>query len=745
MKKEAWPWIGRNEMGSMSPTGDSHLDISNETYEGYDMLAPVKYTHEGQIAESGSEGMRNTVDSDFLEMQDDEVAVLEDMLQTVRASLAENTTLATIGIFNSSFSQAFLDRNVNVINLSKYSSESPQVGSKISRQVGNPMFYRFATKLDSFIIDGRNLSNEELSISLSNLSEQIAFDGSAIVLAKPNSNPESLIKDSGFSVDRSHCGIVDKFLIKSDLLKNSVVARYYGEDSSEKASFLCDVADSSRKKIDGLQVYSRLKKECGLLFPYEKPTDVMFHMGSVSYPIDIIFIDKESNIKKINKNVQPGSLDVFSCTGVSNVLEISGGMCNLLNIKEGGKIYLTEGARYSGNKALIDSFLFDTGAKRVAFKRSNSDASGFYKIASNNIVKLSSASPFLTSKALRRLGTKELEARSGSLAIDLDGFLESFGTIRLYKSRALKPSDRVYSGMFNETFAIDKKSYIDIPSLKFFTKGMYGNLSDSYSYVDRLSVAKALNDEQKKIIKKISSKDVCDAIIVTRSNLDQELVEVFMEKAAELSFGKKISITSSVFRIPKNFGTKKAYGALRERYGDIDMYAYSFVKDAGMPVSKEVKDKARQALRYINRASELCSKLIGNFKQNMNSYSKLSGDVESVANSKGKYNQSCKRNSRVTKRMLLNVKSGIEILNQIRDISTTTEVITSIAEASKVSSDSIRELFDLIDIIDTEDFVNSLTESTGRTEGALSDAILTLNRAKDYINSDIIGILVLTE
>ena len=56
-------------------------------------------------------------------------------------------------------------------------------------------------------------------------------------------------------------------------------------------------------------------------------------MGSVGYPIDIIFIDEESRIKKICKNIQPGSLGVYGCAGIKSVLEISGGLSDALGIK----------------------------------------------------------------------------------------------------------------------------------------------------------------------------------------------------------------------------------------------------------------------------------------------------------------------------------------------------------------------------------------------------------------------------
>ena len=166
-------------------------------------------------------------------------------------------------------------------------------------------------------------------------------NGAGLIIA---SKGQDLIKEAsnaGLFVKMFHSGSLDKAYVINDISSKTVVARYYDENSSESASFVCDIADTPKKKLDGLQVYSRLKDECGLVFPYKRATDVMFHMGSVSYPIDIIFIDDNDNIKKISKNIQPGSLDVFSCSGIKNVLEVSGGTCDLLDIRVGRKMYLS--------------------------------------------------------------------------------------------------------------------------------------------------------------------------------------------------------------------------------------------------------------------------------------------------------------------------------------------------------------------------------------------------------------------
>ena len=743
MRKEAWPWIGRteNEMGSMAPGGDSSRDIANDAYEGYDMLSPVKHIHEGTAPESGGEGMRYVAQPSFSDMQDDELSALMDMLQYIRASLEENMTIATIGGLGQKCSKAFLDKEVNIVSLHK-TSGAIESGSRIYKDSGSSMFHRFQSRLDGFVLDASASSEEEVFLSAKNLSEQIAFNGFGIILSSPAVVTDKTIERGGFRIIKKHSGAYDKYLVKSSKLNKVAIARYYNHNTTEVASFLCDIADSPRAQQDGLQVYSRLKKECGLLFPYKRPTDVMYHMGSVSYPIDIIFIDKDDNIKKVFKNIQPGSLEVFGASGISNVLEISGGLCSLLDIKVGGKIYITRGEAYSGDIEKIGSLLSDLNISRVAFKHTGSGSPAAYNVSGKNIIRVRGGEVPPTSNVIKKFAST-LEGKS--IAIDIDTFLGSLGNIRLYSSRPPSDKGRVYSGIFNETFSIKEGSFIDVPALTFFRKGVYEKLGKNYSFVENKSVLGPFSFDHKKILRKIGSKKSIDIIVVSREEIEKDLVETFIEKSVEKMFGKKMCVSSSLLQVPEDFGSKRAYNAVIQKHGDADLYSHHLVKEGGMPVSEGVKEKARRTLKYISRSSDLCNKLMDNFSKNLEAYSKISGNTDAIAASKGKYNQSCKRNSRLTKRMLLNIKSSIQILNEIKDISTTSEVIGSVAEAAKVSSESIKEAIELVNIIDSEEFSSKLEESSGKIDSSLKDTVMTLNRARDYINSDILGILVLTE
>lgn len=111
------------------------------------------------------------------------------------------------------------------------------------------------------------------------------------------------------------------------------------KSKTNEFKFICDVADTYEKKVMGLQNRDYLNKKQGMLFTYKKPTDVSFHMGTVSFPIDIIFVDEENLVKKISSNIQPQTAGTFSCAQSKCVLEIPGGFCEANGIKEGDLIF----------------------------------------------------------------------------------------------------------------------------------------------------------------------------------------------------------------------------------------------------------------------------------------------------------------------------------------------------------------------------------------------------------------------
>jgi Na+/H+ antiporter NhaD/arsenite permease-like protein/uncharacterized membrane protein (UPF0127 family) len=75
-----------------------------------------------------------------------------------------------------------------------------------------------------------------------------------------------------------------------------------------KIVLLCDT-DVSRER--GLQGFRPLKRDEAALFVFQKSEAVTFWMGSVTYPIDIIFIGPDKRVVRVYPNCRPRSLEYY--------------------------------------------------------------------------------------------------------------------------------------------------------------------------------------------------------------------------------------------------------------------------------------------------------------------------------------------------------------------------------------------------------------------------------------------------
>jgi len=171
---------------------------------------------------------------------------------------------------------------------------------------------------------------------------------------------------------------------------------------------------------------------------------------------------------------------------------------------------------------------------------------------------------------------------------------------------------------------------------------------------------------------------------------------------------------------------------------------YFLNKKAGAKIPKNIADKAKEAEESLKEAIEKSEKLMEALKKNLTVYQSIESDKERVKNSKFDYKESVGRNKNILKEMLLSVKEGLKTMNEIKDISTTYEIIGTIATASTKSSEIVAEIFELIDIIETDDFIPKLSEKTGMVEKIFMDLKNSIQRMTAFINNDILGVLVIS-
>lgn len=119
---------------------------------------------------------------------------------------------------------------------------------------------------------------------------------------------------------------------------NRPLSAFTAKAACNDAEFILHIASTQEEKARGLEVFSSIEKNEGMIFPFDHPQHVTFHMGSVKFPIDIIFLmDTPIGLKvaKIVHNVQPGAEDRWSCNDVAAVVEVRGTLCKEHNIKIG--------------------------------------------------------------------------------------------------------------------------------------------------------------------------------------------------------------------------------------------------------------------------------------------------------------------------------------------------------------------------------------------------------------------------
>lgn len=104
------------------------------------------------------------------------------------------------------------------------------------------------------------------------------------------------------------------------------------------AKLVCEVVDNERAQTVGLQKYASLPDGYGMIFPYNEPRQVTFHMGTVPFPIDIMFVGSNGRISKIVEYAEPGTREKWSMSHVSAVIEANAGFCRSNKISVGDMV-----------------------------------------------------------------------------------------------------------------------------------------------------------------------------------------------------------------------------------------------------------------------------------------------------------------------------------------------------------------------------------------------------------------------
>ena len=111
------------------------------------------------------------------------------------------------------------------------------------------------------------------------------------------------------------------------------------EGKKVKHVFQVWLADSPRRKSQGLMFVRDLPQLRGMLFVHEKPREIGMWMKNTYIPLDMVFIDERGRIQQIIEQTTPHSLDLIrSDKPALAVLEIAGGEASRLGLHPGQRV-----------------------------------------------------------------------------------------------------------------------------------------------------------------------------------------------------------------------------------------------------------------------------------------------------------------------------------------------------------------------------------------------------------------------
>ena len=116
--------------------------------------------------------------------------------------------------------------------------------------------------------------------------------------------------------------------------------------------FSVEIATSAKDITHGLMFRKYLHEKQGMLFDFKYPKIARMWMKNTIISLDMLFIDNDGNIKKIQENTRPLSEHIYtSDIPVRWVLEVRGGSAKTFNINIGDQINVTKSSIlfYSAN------------------------------------------------------------------------------------------------------------------------------------------------------------------------------------------------------------------------------------------------------------------------------------------------------------------------------------------------------------------------------------------------------------
>jgi uncharacterized membrane protein (UPF0127 family) len=106
--------------------------------------------------------------------------------------------------------------------------------------------------------------------------------------------------------------------------------------------FTVEVAATPEQQERGLMFRNSLADNRGMIFPYDPPENAAFWMKNTLIPLDLVFIRADGTIVRIATAQAMDLTPVPAGEPIGAVLELRGGLCAQLGIKEGDIVTWTK-------------------------------------------------------------------------------------------------------------------------------------------------------------------------------------------------------------------------------------------------------------------------------------------------------------------------------------------------------------------------------------------------------------------
>jgi uncharacterized membrane protein (UPF0127 family) len=108
-----------------------------------------------------------------------------------------------------------------------------------------------------------------------------------------------------------------------------------------RKTFTVETAATREQRDRGLMFRTHLAERHGMLFDFEQDQEVRMWMKNTLIPLDMVFIDADGRIHRIERDARPGSLDLIASEGpVRFVLELNAGEASRYGIAPGDRIMI---------------------------------------------------------------------------------------------------------------------------------------------------------------------------------------------------------------------------------------------------------------------------------------------------------------------------------------------------------------------------------------------------------------------